>query len=94
MCDGIEAPLSFSLRSEAFASLFSMDTLSDYLPAGRSAKETARDLYPASSQSLRSELCEYCGSDSFPEVAEGRYNDFREGGMYMHSPGEVADASS
>jgi hypothetical protein len=30
MCGGIETPLSFSLRSEAFASFFSMDTLPDY----------------------------------------------------------------
>ena len=42
MCGGTEAPLSFSLRSEAFASLFfSIHTV------GISAKETARDLYPA-----------------------------------------------
>ena len=39
---GTEAPLSFSLRSEAFASLFS-----PILTGGLSAKETVRDLFSA-----------------------------------------------
>jgi hypothetical protein len=50
MCGGTEARRSFQVvtTAGAFASLFSLYTLHDYLPAGRQAgKKTARNIYPA-----------------------------------------------